>query len=125
MSGSDRLLELAVLVALVLAGALHVLAAAGHFPGEHRADALNSKLGRAVLFGSMAVMAVCLSAGIIAALRLIAWPAAVIGAGLGILAGPVLLRLLPDRFVDGPGALVAFTSAAMLLSAFLSWTAFF
>ena len=74
MGIAEELLYDAVLCVLVLAGALHVLAAAGHFPREHRAAALRSKLGTAMLFASLLVMAVSILSGIIAAFRLIAWP---------------------------------------------------
>jgi len=44
------------------------------------------------------------------------WPAAVIGAGAAVLAAPLLLRPLPDAFVNGRAALVAFASASALLA---------
>ena len=125
MVGPKALLYTAALVVLVLAGALHVLAAAGHFPREHRDASLGSKLGSETLFCSLTIMAVCVLSGTIAAFRLIDWPVGIIGAGLSILAAPVLLRLLPDRIVDAGGTLVALTFTAAFLSAFMIWIAFF
>src|SRR5271166_5053207 len=80
---------LLMFAALVLAGALHLLAASGHFPREHRDVQLRSALGRFVLFGSIAVTSVCVPAGTVAAFRLIPWSFVIIAAGLAILAAPL------------------------------------
>ena len=59
--------------------------------------------------------------GIVAALRFISWPSAIIGGGAAVLAAPLLLQGLPERFVDGRGALIAFAAATAVLSALLVW----
>jgi len=59
-----------------------------------------------ILWGSLALTIACLVTGIAAALCLIPWYAAVIGGGLALLAAPPILRLFPDRIVDGRGALL-------------------
>jgi hypothetical protein len=121
VSPVDMLLPFALFVALVLAAALQGLASSGHFPREHAQAALASSLGRLILFGSMALVALCLVAGIAAALRYLPWYAAIIGGGLSLLAAPLVLRWFPDRFVDGRSALVAFAAAAAAAALLLLW----
>ena len=36
-----------------------------------------------------------------------------IGGGAMVLAAPLILRLFPDRFLDGRGALIVFSAAAL------------
>ena len=108
---------LGLFVALLLALSLHGLAASGQFPREHRAAPFKSPAGALVLFGSIAIAMVCLVAGATIAWRLIPWYAIVIGAGASFLAAPLVLRTLPDSFVDGRGALVAFAGAGAVLAA--------
>jgi len=112
----DAVPALFLFIALVLCGALTALAASGHFPPEHRAVSLRSPTGRAILFGACAISALALIAGAAAAWTLVPWPAAVIGAGAAILFAPLLLRPLPDAFVNGRPALLAFASASALLA---------
>ena len=109
-------LALVLFVALLLSAALTALAASGHFPPEHRAASLRSEVGRAILFGACAVSALSLAVGVAVAWLVVPWPAAVIGAGAAALAAPLLLRPLPDAFVNGRAALVAFASASALLA---------
>jgi hypothetical protein len=73
-------------------------------------------VGRAILFGACAVSALSLAVGVAVAWLVVPWPAAVIGAGAAALAAPLLLRPLPDAFVNGRAALVAFASASALLA---------
>jgi hypothetical protein len=109
-------LALVLFIALLLFAALTALAASGHFPPEHRAASLRSGVGRAILFGACAVAAFSLAVGIAVAWLVLPWAAAVIGAGAAMLAAPLLLRPLPDAFVNGRAALVAFASASALLA---------
>jgi hypothetical protein len=78
--------------------------------------ALRSGVGRAILFSTCAVAALALVVGVAMAWAVVPWPAAVIGAGAAILAAPLLLRPLPDAFVNGRGALLTFASASALLA---------
>jgi len=73
-------------------------------------------VGRVILFGACAVSALALLVGAVAAWAILPWPAAVIGAGAAMLAAPLLLRPLPDAFVNGRAALLAFASASALLA---------
>jgi hypothetical protein len=121
MPAIDAALPLVLLMALVLAAALHGLAASGHFPAQHRAPALASGAGAAILYGTMAVAAAALVAGIAGAWRAVLWPAAVIGGGGMVLAAPLVLRIFSDRFVDGRAALVIFAGAAAGLAVLMLW----
>src|SRR6267378_2372283 len=115
MLPTDSLVPLAIFMTLLLALALHGLSASDHFPREHRAPALTSGLGRAILYSSIIVALICLAAAIVGALRSIPWYAAIIGGGLAILCAPLALQRFPDRFVNGRGALLAFAGAGVVL----------
>jgi hypothetical protein len=99
---------------LVLAAALQGLAASGHFPRSVKT--LGSGLGPVVLFGTIVFTVVSFAAGIVAALQLTPWYAAVIGGGLAVLVAPLVLQVFPDRFVDGRGALTVFAGVNLLLA---------
>jgi hypothetical protein len=109
-------IPLALFTTLLLFVSLHALAASGQFPREHRAPALMSGGGAIVLYGTIAVALISLLAALVAAWRLIPWYAAVIGGGLAILAAPLVLQRLTDRFVDGRTSLVSFAGAGALLA---------
>jgi hypothetical protein len=111
---SNAILPLILFMALLLAVALCGLAASGHFPREHRSPALQSGAGPFILFGSLALSLLCLAAGLWLAGRAIPWYAIVIGGGAVLLAAPLLLRPFPDDFVNGRGALIAFSGASLL-----------
>ena len=111
-------------VALLLALSLHVLAASGHFPREHRAPALASSIGLTILYGSLALAALCLLAGLVSAWRLIPWYAAVIGGGGAVLVAPLVLQRLSDSVVDGRQLLVLLAATSLGLAALLLWQAY-
>ena len=69
----------------------------------------------------MALVVLGLVGGIVAALRLTSWYAAIIGGGLSLLVAPLVLRWFPDRFVDGPGALLVFAGASTVFALLLIW----
>jgi hypothetical protein len=116
---SNAVLPLVLFMALLLAVALCALAASGQFPREHRSPELQSGAGPFILFGSLALALLCLAAGIWLAGRAIPWYANVIGGGAVLLAAPLLLRPLPDSFVNGRGVLIAFSGASLLMVALL------
>jgi hypothetical protein len=107
---------LLLFIVLILCVSLHALAASGQFPHEHRAPIFRSPAGSAILFGSIAVSLAALMEGLLFAARAIPWYAAVIGAGLPLLFAPLLLRPLPDAFVNGRAALLCFSGAAAVLA---------
>jgi hypothetical protein len=111
-AGFDLLLFMALLAAVSLFG----LAASGQFPREHRAAAFQSAAGAAILFGSIAVTFLSLIIGLRFAWQTIPWYAAVIGGGAPVLFAPLLLRPLPDKFVNGRAALLSFSAIAAAIA---------
>lgn len=116
MLPAQSVLPLGLFMALLMALSLHGLAASGQFPREHRSPALGAGLGASILFASIAVAIASLLVGLTLAWRLIPWYAAIIGGGAVVLAAPLVLQSLPDRFVDGPGALIAFAGTGVALA---------
>jgi hypothetical protein len=115
---TSGLIPLVLFMALVLAASLHGLAASGHFP-QPRAAAAATGVAPIVLFGSMVLVIASVIAGLMAALHLVAWYAAIIGGGMSVLAAPLALQWFPDRFVDRSGALVVFGGASAVLAILL------
>jgi hypothetical protein len=115
-------LPLILFAGLIAAAALQLLAASGQFPAEHRSDALRDGAGPVILFGSMLLVLLCVLGGIVGIWQRVPWYAAVIGGGLAVLIAPMLLKPLPDDFVNGRGALVAFALVCAALTAALLLT---
>jgi hypothetical protein len=111
------LADLAVFMGLVLAFALFGLTASGHFPSEHRAPALRTALGGAILWLSMACAVVVLAAAVLLAVERLPLYASVIGGGAMLLAAPLVLQGFPDTFVDGRAGLVTFAGLGLFLVA--------
>jgi len=107
--------ELALFMALVLVIFVFAIAVSGHFPAEHRAAALKSASGTALLWATIAVVAVSALLALVFAYRLIPWYAAVIGGGLMILAAPYVLQPFPDSIVNGRASLLTLAAAAAAL----------
>lgn len=105
-------LNLLLFTGLILALSLYGLSVSGQFPSEHRAAELRSSGGRLILAATMIVCALSLATGTVFAWRTLPWYAAVIGAGLVLLATPLLLRPFPDWFVNGRAALLWFAGVA-------------
>ena len=112
---------LALFMALLAAAALVALAVSGHFPLADRTPAWRSPSATAILLATTALAAASLAAGAVAAWRQVPWTALVIGGGMAVLAAPLLLRALPDWFVDGRGAPLTFAGAAGMLALVLLW----
>jgi hypothetical protein len=112
----DAWFDLILFMVLLAAVSLHGLAASGQFPREHRVASLQSAAGAAILYGSIAVAMLSLMAGLLFAWQTIPWYAAVIGGGAPILFAPLLLRPLPDQFVNGRAALLSFSAAAAIIA---------
>jgi hypothetical protein len=105
--------------ALVLAVALYALSLSGHFPSEHRGAALRGASGTVFIGITAALALVSLAGGLGAGWHKVPWYALVISGGAALLAAPLVLMKFPDQFVNGRGALAAFSgitaaSAAML-----------
>jgi hypothetical protein len=112
---------LVVFVAAVLVIAMFVIAAAGHFPREHRKPALASPSGSVVLWITIALVALAAIAAISFAWMALPWYAAIIGAGLMILIAPYLLHPLPDSFVNGRSSLLICAVLAVVLVGAMHW----
>jgi hypothetical protein len=112
----DAWFDLLLFIALLAAASLFGLAASGQFPREHRALSLRSATGAVILFGSIAVVLVSLLAGLLFAWQTIPWYAAVIGGCAPVLFAPLLLRPLPDPFVNGRRALLFFSTIAAAIA---------
>jgi hypothetical protein len=117
----NQLIPLLLFVLLVSAAALQGLAASGHFPFRDGGATSASQPRRATLFVSIAVTLLALIAGCTAAPRLTSWSGAIIAGGFSLLFAPLLLRVFPDRFINGTGALIAFAAATLAAAAVLIW----
>jgi hypothetical protein len=111
--------SLGLLTGTMLLAALYGLAASGHFPIEYRPEKLQGPVGGSVLWGTMAATALAVLAALFLGWRGLPWYALVIGAGSALLFAPLLLRPLPDSFVNGRRALVALAGGAALLACLL------
>lgn len=112
----DVWIKLVAFAALVLAACLQLLSASGHFPREHRAEALRTPAGALVLYGSIAATLAAIVVGGVFAWRQLPWYASVIGAGGMLLATPLLLQPFSDAFVNGRSALLVFASVAAAIA---------
>ena len=56
---------------------------------------------------------------IVVAFGVLPWPAIIIGGGGALLAGPLVLRVLPDDFVDGFAGILTFAAAAIVIGLLL------
>jgi hypothetical protein len=101
---------------LVMSAALYGLTASGQFPSEHRAEALKSPAGAAILWGTMAVGVVTTAIALAVAWIALPWYAAVIVGGGVLLMAPLVLQLFPDSFVDGRSGLLVFAGLGAVLS---------
>jgi hypothetical protein len=113
--------ELFVFMGLVLAVSMYALSVSGQFPLTHRTQPFRSPLGGIVLFGSLVLTFAALAAGIYFAHASVPWYALVIGGGAMVLITPLLLPNFSDKFVDGRGSVLTFSSAAVSLSMALAW----
>ena len=113
-------LELSLYTVSVALLALYGLTVSGHFPAEVRAPHLKTGAGAAILWVTLA--AACLAAIMVAwvASAVLHWTAVIIAGGAMLLAAPLLLRLFPDRFVDGLSGLVVFAAGAVAV-ALIMW----
>jgi hypothetical protein len=107
---------LAAFALLVMSAALYGLTASGQFPSEHRAEALKSPAGAAILWGTMAVGVMTTVIALAVAWLALPWYAAVIVGGATLLIAPLVLQLFPDSFVDGRSGLLVFAGLGGVLS---------
>lgn len=113
------LLNLGVIVVfalLLMSAALYGLTASGHFPSEHRGEALKSGSGPAILWGTMALALATVLFALWIAWIALPWTWAVIIGGGVLLMAPLVLQRFPDSFVDGRAGLLAFAGGGALLA---------
>lgn len=101
---------------LVMSAALYGLTASGQFPVEHRAEALRSPGGAAILWGTMAIGLGIVIVGLDLAWAALPWTWAIIVGGGVLLVAPLILQLFPDSFVDGRSGLLVFAGLGGALS---------
>lgn len=101
----------------VLLIALYGLTVSGHFPAEFRGATLRGGWGALLLWATMVVAGLAGVAILVRAWSALPWYAAVIGVGAPLLFAPLLLRPLPDSFVNGRRGLATFSLGAALLAA--------
>jgi hypothetical protein len=112
-------MTLALFIIAVTLLTLYGLTVSGHFPFEARSKELKT------FIGTLVIGATILSAGlaavilIVVAVHSLQWTAVVIGGGAAVLAGPLLLRIFPDDFVDGIASLLTFAAAAIVAALLL------
>ena len=107
---------LAVFMGLVLVLALYALTVSGHFPAEYRDPSLRTGIGRAVLWVTLAIAGLIVLAAIAVAWHSLPLYATVIAAGAMLLFAPLLLRPLPDSFVNGRRGLIILAAIGALLA---------
>jgi hypothetical protein len=115
-------IELLLFMAGVALAALYGLTVSGHFPAEFRAAGLKSGLGATVLWGTIITTFAATLVTLLVGWRVLPWYAIAIGGGMMLLATPLLLRPLPDWFVNGPAGLLTFAGGAAV-SATVMWVA--
>jgi hypothetical protein len=104
---------------LILTVALYGLALGGHFPREHRAEALRGHGGTATIAITAGLTAAALIACGYTAYTQAPWYLIILFAGSALLMAPLLLARFPDSFVNGRLALWMFCGAAWLVAASL------
>jgi len=114
--------ELALFMSAVALLALYGLTVSGHFPAEFRATELKTAIGAMIIWVTLLAAILAAVIAIAAALRILSWSAIIIGGGAMLLLAPLLLQPLPDRFVNGRSALVAFAGGAVV-AALTLWAA--
>jgi hypothetical protein len=107
---------LVVFALLLMSAALYGLTASGHFPSEHRAQALKSAGGATILWGTMALALATAVFAVWIAWVALPWTWAVIVGGSVLLMAPLVLQRFPDSFVDGRAGLVVFAGMGAALA---------
>jgi uncharacterized membrane protein len=98
---------------------LYGLTVSGHFPFELRSKRLQTPIGTIVIGVTLLLAAVAAFIVLVIALDVLPWTAIVLAGGAALLAGPLLLRVFPDEFVDGTAGMVTFALAAITIALIL------
>ena len=95
------------------------LTVSGHFPFAARSNELKTFIGTFVIGATILSSGVAAVILIVVAVDLLPWTTIVIGGGAAVLAGPLLLRVFPDDFVDGIVGMLTFAAAAIVAALLL------
>jgi hypothetical protein len=98
---------------------LYGLTVSGHFPFELRTKELQKLIGGFVIGATLVTSGLTAIIMIVVAFGVLPWPAIIIGGGGALLAGPLVLRVLPDDFVDGFAGILTFAAAAIVIGLLL------
>ncbi len=101
---------------LVLLIALFGLALSGHLPLQARDAQDTSLFDRLTIVATVAIVALAAVRTIGLGLGALPGPIAIIGAGGALLLAPLLLRALPDSFVDGRRGLIVLAALTASLA---------
>ena len=115
-------IELLLFMVGVALAALYGLTVSGHFPSEFRAAELRTGPGATILWGTLVTTCAATAITLLLGWIVLPWYAIAIGAGMVLLATPLLLRPLPDWFVNGRAGLLTFAGGAAM-SAIVMWVA--
>jgi hypothetical protein len=107
-------MTLALFIVGVTVVTLYGLTVSGHFPFEARSKELQTPIGTFVINTTLLTSSLAAIILIIVAFDVLPWTVIVIGGGGALLAGPLLLRTLPDAFVDGLAGVSTFAVAAIV-----------
>ncbi len=107
---------LLLFAAALLCVTLYGLAVATHFPAAQRTGALAGRGGGWIIRATIVTAGLAAAIAVIAALRHLPGYAAVLAGCAAILVAPLLLKPLPDTFIDGAGGLIVFSAAGLLLA---------
>jgi hypothetical protein len=102
--------------------ALYGLTVSGHFPAAARRKELQTSIATVAIAGTLLTSAVATVIVMAIAVHALPWPLIIIGGGAALLVSPLLLRALPDAFVDGLAGLLTFAAAA-IFTALSLWLA--
>jgi hypothetical protein len=113
---ADDINEMTLLLFIVASTllTLYGLTVSAHFPFEVRSNELRTPFGRLVIGATLLSSGLAAIILIVVAVNGLPWTAIIIGGGGALLAGPLLLRALPDDFVDGLVGLLTFAVAAIV-----------
>ncbi len=112
-------LALLLFAALIVTIAMFGLSLSGHFPAPQNRQ-LKDWPARALIICSIIVVAFCTAKALGLAMGRLPAPIAIIGAGAALLVAPLILKSLPDSFVDGRRGLVTLAGVAAFLAFFTS-----
>jgi hypothetical protein len=116
-------MTLALFVLAITLLTLYGLTVSGHFPFELRSKGLQTPIGTIVIGVTLLLAAVAALIVLVIALDVLPWTAIVLAGGAALLAGPLLLRVFPDEFVDGIAGMVTFALAA-IATALILWATY-